>query len=483
MSDTQLEDQLRHNCYELHAARSEVADLMNKQRDVECRFEYLRTVLRNMERAEAQLSRTLAYETSTTEAVLHAAATGQPLPPALAADAATSVLCPPVHLGRGSRELFQSGTDVERRQADERRQLLKEIGDMEAVVAAERRSIGTLQHAMYAQAAWGDSVVMQRRRANMTHNELCAETANTQAETRTHAAAEETLRRRMADSQRELEAKGRLLEEVQGAGRILGLQVEELRAAVVAGRRDLLRARTLESECQQVAEVARDKVQSIGRRAAASAAGTGGGEVLAHAAGQMFVAALGGSQGLVSSQAGAAAAAAVTGPTAGASRFGASRVQQPHRNNSNTPQLFADQPHPVGGVASGSTRYQQSVNMTATNNANANASAAAAGWSNHNNNNNNNNNNATASPPYPAASAAHAAAAAAATAPTFAWTGTGDSRNSNNNGAIDGADAASRQASTAARIAQAQADSNEWLRRYVGSMRGLHLTALETVYA
>src|SRR3989338_2665015 len=110
-----LEDQLRTDCYALHAARAEVAELQGRHRDVECRYEYLRTVLANMQRSEDNLARTLAYETATSDAVINAARMGQPLPPALAADAATSVLCPPVHLsGKEShKSIFQSASEVE----------------------------------------------------------------------------------------------------------------------------------------------------------------------------------------------------------------------------------------------------------------------------------------------------------------------------------------------------------------------------------
>lgn len=433
-----LEDQLRSDCYALHASRAEVAELQSRHRDIECRYEYLRTVLSNMERSEENLRRTLAYETATSDAVINAARMGQPLPPALAADAATSVLCPPVHLsGKEShKSIFQTACEVEERRLLEKKELEGEIRDMEAVIAAEKRSIGALQHAMYAQAAWGDSLVKKRRRSQMTRAELLQEVEAAQKHTKSFAHDEEVLRLRIAANKQELAAKDRRLQEVQDFTRILSLQIEEVRSAVMSGKRDLLRAQTLDAECSQVARIASDKIQTIDERKNKAAIFASASSPWSAGQKELF--------------------AGVCAP--GGDRREAASSQRP-------PQLPSSFPPQTGAqIGDGTHRYQQHQQQQRF--------AGGVGPSR--------------SPISFSAATGAAIPHRRRSPPPSRDADKKIERSGGDDGTIFTASGSpqqqqqQRQSQLVQNYNDAKADANEWLRRYVGSLRGLHLTALET---
>ena len=430
-----LEDQLRTDCYALHASRSEVAELQSRFRDVECRYEYLRTVLSNMQRSEDNLRRTLAYETATSDAVINAARRGEPLPPSLAADAATSVLCPPVHLSgkEASKNIFQTASELEQRRIEEKKLLEKEIKDMETVIEAEKRSIGTLQHAMYAQAAWGDNLVKKRRLSQRTHAQMLQEIEDAQKATKSLSHDEQVLVNRMENQKDEIQAKLRRLQEVEDMTRILSLQIEEVKSAVTTGKRDLVRAQTLDAECGQVARIASNKIDDISTRKSRS----GSAALLSQTRDSMF----NNNKNNTGQSVTTPAYPPQTGSQIG---DGTHRYQQRNNNNmmmssvrtqespiqfsTSTPQQHQQQSFPPQARKLSSSSQQQGQRR--------NSSSSPT---------NIDEIRFTASGSAPAAQ---------------------QQQNQNTN-------------STAQqRYQDARADTNEWLRRYVGSMRGLHLTAL-----
>lgn len=500
-----LEDQLRTDCYALHAARAEVAELQSRHRDVECRYEYLRTVLANMTRSEDNLKRTLAYETATSDAVINAARQGQPLPPALAADAATSVLCPPVHLsGKEShKSIFQSASEVEERRAIERKQLQKEIEDMATVIAAEKRSIGALQHAMYAQAAWGDAIVKKRRVSQRSHAEMMREIEDAHKSSNSFAHDENVLRQRLESQKQEMAAKEVRLQEVEDMTRLLSLQIEEVRSAVTTGKRDLLRAQTLDAECGQVARIASEKIQDIGNTAMRRSQNQGA-SLLTHASGPMFVSALGANS--INNNSTNSRVPAVV-PTASVfnnnnttinPNYAAKSTRSASNNNQNSsriPQAYP--PVTAAHIGDGTHRFNQQMMMNANINNNSTrqqgkspiqfTAVDPAGLSSQQQQPQNqtsiNGTNFNASVDSEAQNVA-----ARVYAPAFGWTAgmplsQHDTSNNNNiNGTNQplSADPQERRRQLIQNYQSARDDTNEWLRRYVGSMRGLHLTALET---
>lgn len=320
---------------------------------------------------------------------------------------------------------------------------------MEVVIEAEKRSIGTLQHAMYAQAAWGDSLVVKRRLSQRTHAERLQDIEDAQKATKHLSHDEKVLATRVEAQKDEIQAKLRRLQEVEDMTRILSLQIEEVKSAVTTGKRDLVRAQTLDAECGQVARIASNRIDDIVARKNRP----GSAALLSHTRDSMF---------------------------GGGATSSTSETQQQRQNLQSYPPQHGAQ------IGDGTHRYKSNITtttnrtpespivfsaVTTTNQPQQQQQLPARKLSssaipNHHNHQFGGSSTQNPNQQQQRLSPTNDEIRFTASGAPSAWQTTTTT-------------ASAQQPQNLAQAYQdARADTNEWLRRYVGSMRGLHLTAL-----